>query len=93
MMLILVIYIVLSKIIAELIYKKDDKKLTEFRLVSEANRVFDKLDIKEEFTKAILKYSTKEKLLLMYLIYEYIDGNSGENSTILCSTCTKIQNA
>ena len=26
------------------------KKLTEFRLVSEANRVFDKLDIKEELT-------------------------------------------
>ncbi|WNL13297.1 ATP-binding protein [Aliarcobacter cryaerophilus] len=72
------------KIIAELIYKKDDKKLTEFRLVSEANRVFDKLDIKEEFTKAILKYSTKEKLLLMYLIYEYIDGNSGERANRIC---------
>ena len=71
-------------IIAELIYKKDDKKLTEFRLVSEANRVFDKLDIKEEFTKAILKYSTKEKLLLMYLIYEYIDGNSGERANRIC---------
>lgn len=71
-------------IIAELIYKKDDKKLTEFRLVSEANRVFDKLDIKEEFTKAILKYSTKEKLLLMYLIYEYIDGNSGERASRIC---------
>ncbi len=72
------------KVIAELIYKKDDKKLTEFRLVSEANRVFDKLDIKEEFTKAILKYSTKEKLLLMYLIYEYIDGNSGERANRIC---------
>lgn len=72
------------KVIAELIYKKDDKKLTEFRLVSEANRVFDKLDIKEEFTKAILKYSTKEKLLLMYLIYEYIDGNSGERASRIC---------
>ncbi|MGJ0304076.1 hypothetical protein NG774_12165, partial [Aliarcobacter cryaerophilus] len=71
-------------IIAELIYKKDDKKLTEFRLVSEANRVFDKLDIKEEFTKAILKYSTKEKLLLMYLIYDYIDGNSGERANRIC---------
>ena len=66
------------------VYKKDDKKLTEFRLVSEANRVFDKLDIKEEFTKAILKYSTKEKLLLMYLIYEYIDGNSGERANRIC---------
>ncbi|MGJ0339438.1 ATP-binding protein [Aliarcobacter cryaerophilus] len=72
------------KIIAELIYKKDDKKLTEFRLVSEANRVFDKLDIKEEFTKAILKYSIKEKLLLMYLIYDYIDGNSGERASRVC---------
>lgn len=72
------------KVIAELIYKKDDMKLTEFRLVSEANRVFDKLDIKEEFTKAILKYSTKEKLLLMYLIYEYIDGNSGERASRIC---------
>ncbi|WP_148571118.1 ATP-binding protein [Aliarcobacter cryaerophilus] len=72
------------KIIAELIYKKDDKKLTEFRLVSEANRVFDKLDIKEEFTRAILKYSAKEKLLLMYLIYEYIDGNSGERANRIC---------
>ncbi|MCT7546422.1 ATP-binding protein [Aliarcobacter cryaerophilus] len=72
------------KVIAELIYKKDDKKLTEFRLVSEANRVFDKLDIKEEFTKAILKYSIKEKLLLMYLIYEYIDGNSGERANRIC---------
>ena len=72
------------KVIAELISKKDDKKLTEFRLVSEANRVFDKLDIKEEFTKAILKYSTKEKLLLMYLIYEYIDGNSGERANRIC---------
>ncbi|MDX4051026.1 ATP-binding protein [Aliarcobacter skirrowii] len=72
------------KVIAELIYKKDDKKLTEFRLVSEANRVFDKLDIKEEFTKAILKYSIKEKLLLMYLIYEYIDGNSGERASRIC---------
>ncbi|WWW10779.1 ATP-binding protein [Arcobacter cryaerophilus gv. pseudocryaerophilus] len=72
------------KVIAELIYKKDDKKLTEFRLVSEANRVFDKLDIKEEFTKAILKYSAKEKLLLMYLIYEYIDGNSGERANRIC---------
>ncbi|PWE19097.1 ATP-binding protein [Aliarcobacter skirrowii] len=71
-------------IIAELISKKDDKKLTEFRLVSEANRVFDKLDIKEEFTKAILKYSTKEKLLLMYLIYDYIDGNSGERASRIC---------
>ncbi|MCT7482682.1 ATP-binding protein [Aliarcobacter cryaerophilus] len=71
-------------IIAELISKKDDKKLTEFRLVSEANRVFDKLDIKEEFTKAILKYSTKEKLLLMYLIYEYIDGNNGERASRIC---------
>ncbi|WP_323590875.1 hypothetical protein [Aliarcobacter butzleri] len=55
------------KVIAELIYKKDDKKLTEFRLVSEANRVFDKLDIKEEFTKAILKYSIKEKLIITAL--------------------------
>ena len=67
-----------------IIYKKDDKKLTEFRLVSEANRVFDKLDIKEEFTKAILKYSTKEKLIIMHLIYEYIDGNSGERASRIC---------
>ncbi|MCT7433490.1 ATP-binding protein [Aliarcobacter cryaerophilus] len=71
-------------IIAELISKKDDKKLTEFRLVSEANRVFDKLDIKEEFTKAILKYSTKEKLIIMHLIYDYIDGNSGERASRIC---------
>ena len=72
------------KVIAELIYKKDDKKLTEFRLVSEANRVFDKLDIKEEFTKAILKYSTKEKLLLMYLIYEYTEGKREERASRCC---------
>ncbi|MEN5386775.1 ATP-binding protein [Aliarcobacter skirrowii] len=72
------------KVIAGLISKKDDKKLTEFRLVSEANRVFDKLDIKEEFTKAILKYSIKEKLIIMHLIYDYIDGNSGERASRIC---------
>ncbi|RXJ96063.1 hypothetical protein CRU94_05485 [Arcobacter sp. AHV-9/2010] len=71
-------------VIADLIDKKDDKKLNEYRLISEANRVFEKLDIKQEFTQAISKYSTKEKLILMYLIYEYIDGNSGERANRIC---------
>jgi AAA+ superfamily predicted ATPase len=71
-------------VIANLIEKKDDKKLTEYRLITEASRVFEKLDVKEEFAKAIAKYSIKEKLILMHLIFEYIDGNSGERVNRLC---------
>src|SRR5574344_37849 len=55
-------------VIADLIFKKHDNKLTEYRLIDEVNRIFKKLDIKQEFVKAILKYSIKEKLILMYLI-------------------------
>ncbi|RBQ32045.1 hypothetical protein CRU92_04555 [Arcobacter sp. FW59] len=72
------------KVISELIDKKDDKKLTEQRLLDEANKIFERLDISQEFSKIILKYSTKEKLILMHLIFEYIDGNSGERASRIC---------
>ena len=71
-------------VIYSLIFKKHENKLTEYRLIDEVNRIFKKLDIKQEFAKAILKYSIKEKLILMYLIYDYIDGSSGENSSKIC---------
>ncbi len=71
-------------VISTLIDKKDDKKLTEYRLIEEAYRVFNKLDEKQEFAQFISKYSVKEKLIIMHLVYEYIDGNSGERVNRLC---------
>ena len=71
-------------VISNLIDKKDDKKLTEYRLVEEAYRVFERLDQKEEFARTIAKYSVKEKLILFYLVYQYVDGNSGERANQLC---------
>src|SRR5574344_1764975 len=65
-------------------FNVDDMIFNKLILGYETNRFFDKLNIKEEFTKAILKYSTKEKLLLMYLIYGDIDGNSGERASRIC---------
>ena len=72
------------KVIADLIDKKDDKKLTQDRLMDEAYKVFNKLDEKQAFAQLVSKYSTREKLILMYLIYEYIDGNRGERANRIC---------
>jgi len=62
-------------IIKELIDKKEDNKMTEYRLISESERIFEKMDKTQEFSMLLSKYSIKEKLILIYIIYQYITGS------------------
>lgn len=71
-------------IIKELIDKKEDNKMTEFRLINESERVFEKMDKTKEFCSLLSKYSTKEKLILIYIIYEYIGGSDYEFANKVC---------
>jgi AAA+ superfamily predicted ATPase len=73
-------------VIEQLFQKKDDNKLTENRFYDEANRVFEKMEKNKEFTQIINKYSVNEKLILLHLVYEYIDGNNGERANSICET-------
>lgn len=73
-------------VIEQLFQKKDDNKLTENRFYDEANRVFGKMEKNKEFTQIINKYSVNEKLILLHLVYEYIDGNNGERANSICET-------
>ena len=73
-------------VIEQLLEKKDDNKLTENRFYDEVNRIFEKLEKKEEFAQIINKYSTNEKLILLHLVHEYIDGSSGERANKFCET-------
>ena len=65
-------------IIEDLLDKKDDNKLSEYRFYDEVQRVFNKVDKNQEFVKIISKYTIQEKLIICHLICRYIDGNSGE---------------
>ncbi len=73
-------------VIEQLFEKKDDNKLTENRFYDEANRVFEKMEKNKEFTQIINKYSVNEKLILLHLVYEYIDGNTGERANKFCES-------
>lgn len=73
-------------IIGDLIEKKEANKLTENRFFDEANRVFEKMQINQEFTQVINKYSIYEKIIICHLVYEYIDGNNGERASKICET-------
>lgn len=73
-------------VIEQLFQKKDDNKLTENRFYDEAYRVFEKMEKNQEFTQIINKYSVNEKLILLHLVYEYIDGCSGVRANNFCET-------
>ena len=73
-------------IVEQLLEKKDNNKLTENRFYDEINRIFEKLEKKEEFALIINKYSTNEKLILLHLVHEYIDGSRGERAAKFCET-------
>lgn len=73
-------------VIEDLLEKKNDNKLTENRFYDEVDRIFEKLEKKEEFAQIINKYSTNEKLILLHLVHEYIDGSSGERANKFCET-------
>ena len=73
-------------VIEQLFQKKDDNKLTENRFYDEVNRIFEKMEKNKEFTQIINKYSVNEKLILLHLVYEYIDGNNGERANSICET-------
>ncbi|MDD3025694.1 MAG: ATP-binding protein [Aliarcobacter skirrowii] len=71
-------------IIKELIDKREDNKMTEYRLINESERIFEKMDKTQEFSMLLSKYSTKERLILIYLISEYIGGNNYEFANKVC---------
>lgn len=71
-------------IIKELIDKREDNKMTEYRLINESERVFEKMDKTQDFSLLLSKYSIKEKLILIYMIYEYIGGNNYEFANKVC---------
>ena len=73
-------------VIENLFEKKNDNKLTENRFYDEANRIFEKLEKKQDFTQIINKYSINEKLIICHLIYRYIDGNSGDRANDFAET-------
>jgi AAA+ superfamily predicted ATPase len=73
-------------VIEQLFEKKDNNKLTENRFYDEANRVFERMERNQEFSQIINKYSVNEKLILLHLVYEYIDGKSGERANSFCET-------
>ncbi len=75
------IYSVIN-IIEDLIDKKEENKLSEYRFYDEVQRVFDKMEKTQKFTQIINKYSIQEKLIICHLICRYIDGSNynGANS-------------
>ncbi len=73
-------------VIEQLFEEKDENKLTENRFYDEVDRVFKKMEKNQEFTQIINKYSTNEKLILLNLVYEYIDGNNGKRANSICET-------
>ncbi len=69
-------------VIEDLLDKKEENKLSEYRFYDEIDRVFSKVDKNQEFVKIIAKYSVHEKLMICHLICRYIDGSNynGANS-------------
>ncbi|MGE4382455.1 MAG: ATP-binding protein [Arcobacter sp.] len=75
-----------ANVIEDLLDKKDENKLSEYRFYDEVQRVFDKVDKNQEFVKIINKYSIHEKSIICHLICRYIDGNSGDRANGFAET-------
>ncbi|NCB13349.1 MAG: hypothetical protein EOM78_17145, partial [Erysipelotrichia bacterium] len=73
-------------IIEDLLDKKEENKLSEYRFYDEVDRVFSKVDKNQEFVKIIAKYSVHEKLMICHLICRYIDGNNGDRANDFAET-------
>ena len=67
-------------VIEDLLDKKGDNKLSEYRFYEEVLRVFNKVDKKLDFIQIINKYSIQEKLIICHLICRYIDGSTGDRA-------------
>ncbi|MDN5095796.1 ATP-binding protein [Aliarcobacter butzleri] len=67
-------------VIEDLLDKKGDNKLSEYRFYEEVLRVFNKVDKNLDFIQIINKYSIQEKLIICHLICRYIDGCTGERA-------------
>jgi AAA+ superfamily predicted ATPase len=67
-------------VIEDLLDKKGDNKLSEYRFYEEVLRVFNKVDKNLDFIQTINKYSIQEKLIICHLICRYIDGNTGDRA-------------
>lgn len=67
-------------VIEDLLDKKGDNKLSEYRFYDEVARVFNKADKNLDFIQIINKYSIQEKLIICHLICRYIDGSTGDRA-------------
>jgi AAA+ superfamily predicted ATPase len=67
-------------VIEDLLDKKGDNKLSEYRFYEEVLRVFNKVDKNLDFIQIINKYSIQEKLIICHLICRYIDGSTGDRA-------------
>ena len=70
----------IANVVEELIDKKENNKLGEYRFYDEVERVFNKADKNQVFVQVINKYSIHEKLIICHLICRYIDGSTGDRA-------------
>lgn len=75
-----------ANVLEDLIDKKNDNKLSEYRFLDEVQRVFNKVDNNQKFVQIINKYTIHEKLIIFHLICRYIDGNNYDGANDFAET-------
>ena len=75
-----------ANVIEDLLDKKNENKLSEYRFYDEVQRVFDKVDKNQEFIQILNKYTTHEQLIICHLICRYIDGNNYDGASDFAET-------